>query len=148
MHCNEKPWVLMVLRDPADARAVATAAPEVGLLVARSAAAADAAAAARGDAGPLMILVDVDLPDASGFETARRLRRRYAGRGPAIAMLSARTDDETRTLALLADADAFLVKPLAPEALRALVVDGDVRWRVGDLPTDLSDYRSRRRPCA
>jgi DNA-binding response OmpR family regulator len=95
-----------------------------------------------------MIFLDADLPDAGGYALARRLRQRFAGRSPAIAMLSARGDDEARTLALLADADAFLVKPVTPEALRAMVIDGDVRWRVGDLPTDLSDYRNRRRPCA
>lgn len=145
---NEKPWVLLAVGDMADARALAAAAPEVDLVVAPTAAAAEDAADSRGAAIPSMILVDVDLPDANGFDVARRLRRRYGGRGPAIAMLSARFDDEARTLALLADADAFLVKPLAPDALRALAVDGDVRWRVGDLPTDLSEYRSRRRRCA
>jgi two-component system response regulator MprA len=63
------------------------------------------------------IILDVGLPDVSGFEVARRLRAR---RDPvAILMLTARDSVRDRVDGLDAGADDYLVKPFAFEELAA-----------------------------
>lgn len=63
------------------------------------------------------IILDVGLPDISGFEVARRLRR--AGGTLPILMLTARDAVDDRVTGLDAGADDYLVKPFAYEELAA-----------------------------
>jgi DNA-binding response OmpR family regulator len=64
-----------------------------------------------------VVILDVGLPDMSGFEVARRLR---AKRCPvAILMLTARDSVRDRVDGLDAGADDYLVKPFAFEELAA-----------------------------
>jgi DNA-binding response OmpR family regulator len=63
------------------------------------------------------IILDVGLPDISGLEVARTLRR--AGSRAPILMLTARDAVEDRVLGLDAGADDYLVKPFAYEELAA-----------------------------
>jgi len=64
-----------------------------------------------------VVILDVGLPDISGFEVARRLRTR--GSGVAILMLTARDTVGDRVNGLDAGADDYLVKPFAYDELSA-----------------------------
>ena len=64
-----------------------------------------------------LVILDVGLPDISGLEVARRLRRR--GSAVAILMLTARDTVNDRVVGLDAGADDYLVKPFAYEELAA-----------------------------
>ncbi len=63
------------------------------------------------------VILDLGLPDISGLEVARRLRR--DGRELAILMLTARDTVNDRVTGLDAGADDYLVKPFAYEELSA-----------------------------
>jgi DNA-binding response OmpR family regulator len=63
------------------------------------------------------VILDVGLPDISGLEVARRLRRDQ--RDVAILMLTARDTVNDRVTGLDAGADDYLVKPFAYEELSA-----------------------------
>ena len=63
------------------------------------------------------VILDIGLPDMSGIEVARRLRRR--GTQTAILMLTARDTVSDRVTGLDAGADDYLVKPFAYEELSA-----------------------------
>jgi len=64
-----------------------------------------------------VVILDVGLPDISGLEVARRLRKR--GTETAILMLTARDTVTDRVTGLDAGADDYLVKPFAFEELSA-----------------------------
>ncbi len=68
-------------------------------------------------AGIEAIILDIGLPDISGLEVARRIRR--DGRDVAILMLTARDTVNDRVTGLDAGADDYLVKPFAYEELSA-----------------------------
>src|SRR5829696_4201693 len=63
------------------------------------------------------VILDVGLPDMSGIEVARRLRK--DGRDLTILMLTARDTVNDRVAGLDAGADDYLVKPFAYEELAA-----------------------------
>jgi len=63
------------------------------------------------------VILDIGLPDISGIEVARRLRKR--GTQTAILMLTARDTVTDRVTGLDAGADDYLVKPFAFEELSA-----------------------------
>ena len=63
------------------------------------------------------VILDVGLPDKSGFEVARTLRRQ--GSQVPILMLTARDSVNDRVEGLAAGADDYLVKPFAYEELLA-----------------------------
>jgi DNA-binding response OmpR family regulator len=65
-----------------------------------------------------IVVLDVMLPDISGFEVLQRLRAR--SRTPAL-MLTARGDDQDRILGLEMGADDYLPKPFNPRELFARI---------------------------
>jgi DNA-binding NarL/FixJ family response regulator len=87
------------------------------------------AAAATGDealvavvrARPAVVLIDVELKDAAGYELCRQLRERH-GEGLGIIFLSAgRTAALDRVAGLLIGADDYVVEPFDPDELVARV---------------------------
>jgi len=68
-------------------------------------------------AGIEVIVLDVGLPDISGLEVARRVRK--AGSEVSILMLTARDTVNDRVTGLDAGADDYLIKPFAYEELSA-----------------------------
>jgi DNA-binding response OmpR family regulator len=74
-------------------------------------------AIAEDGAGIEAVILDIGLPDISGLEVARRLRRSRAEL--AIIMLTARDTVGDRVTGLDAGADDYLVKPFAYEELAA-----------------------------
>lgn len=68
---------------------------------------------------PELVLLDVMLPDANGYELCRRWRAAHPGL--AIVMLTARGDPMDRVLGLEIGADDYLGKPFEPRELVARV---------------------------
>jgi CheY-like chemotaxis protein len=74
---------------------------------------------------PDIILLDIGLPDISGYEVAREARKLAGGERIRIYALTGYGQQEDRRRAIEAGFDGHLVKPIAPADLVALVVDGD-----------------------
>jgi CheY-like chemotaxis protein len=72
-----------------------------------------------------LILMDMRMPGLSGIETAARLRE--LGVAAPIVALTANAFEEDRQACLAAGMDDFLVKPLSPDSLRAVLT----RWARG-----------------
>ena len=69
------------------------------------------------DARPDLLLVDCMLPDSSGLELTRTLRREEANRGMPIIMLTARAEERDKLLGLDGGADDYITKPFSPREL-------------------------------
>jgi len=70
---------------------------------------------------PDMLVLEWDLPGQSGVALIRRLRARRATRDLPIIMLSARTGEPDKVLALECGADDYLTKPFGPRELLARI---------------------------
>jgi DNA-binding response OmpR family regulator len=79
--------------------------------------AADALALAR-RAEPDLVLLDVMLPDGSGYDVCRELR---AGSGVPIIMLTARGEETDRIVGLELGADDYIVKPFSAREVVARI---------------------------
>ena len=66
---------------------------------------------------PDLILLDMSLPVIDGWEAARRLKADPKTRSIPLIMLTAHAFDEHRQRAADVGADAFLPKPVLPDAL-------------------------------
>lgn len=73
------------------------------------------------DSRPDLLLVDWMLPDSSGLELTRTLRREPANREIPIIMLTARADERDRVLGLDSGADDYITKPFSPRELLSRV---------------------------
>lgn len=72
---------------------------------------------------PHVILLDIGLPDISGYEVAKRLRAlRPDGAVPRLIALTGWSSEEHRHESESAGFDAHLVKPVDPAQLRSLLV--------------------------
>ena len=69
---------------------------------------------------PHLALIDVGLPGLDGYEVARRLRT-VTGARPYLVALTGYGQPEDRVRALASGFDAFMVKPVDPEALRGVL---------------------------
>jgi len=70
---------------------------------------------------PELIFLDVNLPDLSGIEVCRRLRRQPQLAGSSIVMLTAAAQQEDISRGLAAGATQYLTKPFSPVRLLSLV---------------------------
>ncbi|HSC48058.1 MAG TPA: phosphate regulon transcriptional regulator PhoB [Gammaproteobacteria bacterium] len=111
----------------------------------------DAASARRAivDHRPDLILLDWMLPDLSGLELARALRRDEATRELPILMLTARASEDDKVLGLESGADDYLTKPFSARELVARIhallrrvagVEGEA-LAAGDLKLDPASHR-------
>ena len=101
------------------------------------------------DEQPELALVDWMLPDMSGLELVRTLKRDRANDDLAIIMLTARADEYDKVAGLEGGADDYITKPFSPRELvariqavlrRATVTDSDV-IDVGNIKVDGADHR-------
>ncbi len=70
---------------------------------------------------PVLVLLDVMLPDLDGYEVCRRLRKDPRTAGVPVVMLSARAHTQYQAAGLEAGADAYLTKPVAMDNLVAQI---------------------------
>lgn len=70
---------------------------------------------------PDLILLDWMLPDKSGIEFARELRREERTRDVPVIMLTARTEEQDKVDGLEAGADDYITKPFSPKELLARI---------------------------
>lgn len=68
-----------------------------------------------------VIVCDIGLPGLDGYEVVRRLRASNDGAAPYVIALSGYCQAEDRARALEAGFDQYVVKPIQPEALLALI---------------------------
>ncbi len=87
---------------------------------------------------PHLILLDIRLPDMSGFDVCRQLRTE--GQRQPILMLTARDEEMDKVLGLELGADDYVVKPYS---LRELIsrIRALLRRAYGELATDSSGTR-------
>lgn len=85
--------------------------------------AADSGAARRAiaDRVPDLVLLDWMLPDVSGLELARALKRDVQTRDIPIIMLTARTDEDDKVRGLDSGADDYITKPFSSRELIARI---------------------------
>jgi two-component system phosphate regulon response regulator PhoB len=69
------------------------------------------------DSRPDLLLVDWMLPDSSGLELTRTLRREAANRDLPIIMLTARAEERDKILGLDGGVDDYITKPFSPREL-------------------------------
>ncbi|HEY1359380.1 MAG TPA: response regulator transcription factor [Thermoleophilaceae bacterium] len=113
----EKSRLLVVEDEEAIRTPLAEALASEGFAVETAATAAQALETAE-RTDPDLVLLDLMLPDGSGFDVARRLRER----GPVpIIMLTARGDEADRVIGLELGADDYVVKPFSAREVAARV---------------------------
>jgi len=112
--------VLVVDDDEAQRELIRTVLGRAGFSTVDAADGEQAMAAARRHQ-PRLVVLDVRLPDVSGYEVCRELRDEF-GNGLSIVFLSGeRTEGFDRAAGLLVGADDYLVKPFSPDELLARV---------------------------
>ncbi len=120
----------------------------------REAASGQEALACVAEDGPELVLLDVHLPDMSGYDVCRRIREDYPGASIAVLQISAshqQPDDHVRGLET--GADGYLVEPVPAEVLvattRALLrmrrAEAALRDHARDLEHQVSDRTARLR---
>ena len=80
-----------------------------------------AARAALADRRPDLLLVDWMLPDTSGLEFTRALKRERETRDLPVIMLTARAEESDKVAGLEGGADDYITKPFSPRELVARV---------------------------
>jgi two-component system response regulator VicR len=106
--------ILVVEDEPSVARGLEYGLKAEGfsvLVAANGALALDLARGTKGRAAPHLMLLDVRLPDMSGFDVCRLLRDE--GRSLPILMVTARDEEVDKVLGLELGADDYIVKPFS-----------------------------------
>jgi PAS domain S-box-containing protein len=76
---------------------------------------------------PAVVLLDIGMPGMDGYEVARRMRKNFPGRRPAIVALTGWGQEKDRLHAREAGFDHHLIKPAEIGALQALLASLDDR---------------------
>ena len=108
--------VLVVDDEPDIVALVAYHLARAGYRVSTSATGAEALKAAR-EEQPSLIVLDLMLPELSGFEVLERIRADRALTDTPVLMLTARREEPDRVHGLSLGADDYLVKPFSPQEL-------------------------------
>jgi two-component system, OmpR family, phosphate regulon response regulator PhoB len=105
------------------------------------------------ESAPDLVVLDWMLPERSGLELCRELRRKPGTRALPIVLLTARGEESDRIRGLETGADDYVSKPFSPSELvarvRALLRRSqpglsEEKLRVGDIEMDLGAHRVTR----
>jgi two-component system phosphate regulon response regulator PhoB len=108
---------ILVVDDEADIVAlVAYHLAKAGYRVSTASTGPDALTAARQER-PALVVLDLMLPGASGYDVLEQLRAQPATRDMAVLMLTARREEQDRIRGLSLGADDYLTKPFSPQEL-------------------------------
>src|SRR5580692_12266022 len=110
------PRILVVEDEPAIAESIAYSLRRDGFAVT---VAQNLAAAEREAPGADLVILDLMLPDGSGFDLIGQIRR--SGQGTAVIVLSSRDGEADRVAALETGADDYVTKPFSPREVVARV---------------------------
>ena len=117
----ERQRPILVVDADADFRlSVATILARAGYAT-REASSGEDALSSVSDELPSLVLLDVCLPDISGFEVCRGLRDRFGADLPIVFVSGVRTEPLDRSVGLLVGGDDYLVKPVDVNELLARV---------------------------
>ena len=108
--------ILVADDDPDSRRTVAEALTRAGHATAVAADGDEALAIAEHDR-PALVITEVLLPGASGYELCRAVKDWYGSRVPVILISDRRTEPADRVAGLLIGADDYVVKPVFPAEL-------------------------------
>jgi PAS domain S-box-containing protein len=126
---EEQPLRVLVVDDNVDA------AESVAMLLsmegyeAQSVHSGSAALEAVGSLKPDVVLLDIGLPEMDGYDVARRLHEQFPIGAPILIALTGYGQPSDRDRALRAGFDEFLVKPVEPNVLTALLEGLPTRQR-------------------
>jgi DNA-binding response OmpR family regulator len=150
---NQTPHILVIEDDPAVARSLQDGLQRDGYQVSWKSSGAEGVQYTR-DHSPHLIILDVRLPDGSGFDYCRQMRQ--LGLRQPVLMLTVRRDEMDKVLGLEMGADDYMTKPYSLRELlsrvRALLrraygelslADAEYMY-VGDLVIDRSRGQVRR----
>ncbi len=130
---------LLIADDDADFRdAVAALLERTGYDTSRATTGQEALAAARA-ATPCAVILDVHLPEISGYEVCRELRDEFGESLPIIFVSGHRTEQADRVAGLIVGADEYLAKPVASDELLARVRRLVARSRAADTKAVLTE---------
>jgi DNA-binding NarL/FixJ family response regulator len=112
---------IMLVRPDDDSRAtIAGLLQRRGYRVQQAASGEEALALARKER-PSLALLDVRLPDMSGYDVCREFRGTFGDSVPIVFLSGVRTEPYDRVVGLRLGADDYIVEPFAPEVLLARV---------------------------
>jgi DNA-binding NarL/FixJ family response regulator len=113
-------WILVADAD-ADCRTlISTVLARVGLETREAATGSEALAAVKAD-HPAVVILDVEMPDISGYEVCRELRDTFGEDLPIVFLSADRVESHDRAGGILLGADDYIVKPFNPDELLARV---------------------------
>jgi Ala-tRNA(Pro) deacylase len=112
-----QPPMVLVVEDESDTNQLLCRLLEQQGFACRGVARGDEAMEAAAEMHPAAILLDLMLPDISGFDVCERLRRGGQLRHTPVLMVTALDDDGSRQRGWQLGADAYLTKPFEPGAL-------------------------------
>jgi diguanylate cyclase (GGDEF)-like protein len=111
------PLEALLVDDDAEMCRIAAHVLEAEGMIAKAVGSRAAALAVVAEGMPDVVLVDVGLPDGSGYDLVEDLRRRPDGEGCAVLIISVRDDFQGRVQGVTCGADGYFEKPVDWEAL-------------------------------
>jgi two-component system response regulator VicR len=127
--------ILLVEDDPTLARTLTEGLEREGYMVTWKSSGVEAISHARAH-HPALILLDIRLPDVSGFDVRRQMR--HACLHQPVIMLTARGEETDKVLGLEMGADDYVTKPFSLRELLARI-RAQLRRAYGDLSTPGGD---------
>jgi DNA-binding NarL/FixJ family response regulator len=137
--------ILVVDDDPAFRAFVVNTLTGAGYAILEATTGREAFALARRPA-PSLVLLDLHLPDISGYEACRQLRESHGEALPIVLMSGKKTDDLDRVAGLLLGADDYLVKPIDAGELLARIRRVAMRSGASLAPPDSNPMRDKLTP--
>jgi CheY-like chemotaxis protein len=112
-----QPTILIVDDDPDLVKLIRTYFRFEGFVVRNAGSRAEIMAAFRESPMPDLVLLDVDLPDANGFEVLARMRQHAVLKSIPVVMITAEATREAVRNGLHAGADGYITKPFEPDCV-------------------------------